>query len=206
MSCKLPSAPSVDLLTFAFTFLVLLSLCYMSSPLQAQSTTPVVSPANVDTLDAKAFAILFRRENSYLKIAAAAASPDKPEAHLDRVLPLQLEIDPADTANFAKFASDWGHDTQSLRANLLAAISRFQSSFPNGRVGPGVATTPPPELADWRAQIDAVTLRYRDKLHNTMREPDFIRLQTNVEKTFASSLQGQTPTSYSSPSVTGAKQ
>jgi len=190
----------------AFTLLVLVRLCLMPSPLQAQLATPAVPSANVDTLDAKAFAILFRRENTYLKMAQAAASTDKPEAHLDRVLPLQFEIESADTANFAKFANDWGRDTQALRANLLAAISRFQSSFPNGKVTPGVATTPPPELADWRAQIDAVTLQYRDKLHNTMREPDFIRLQANAEKTFASSIQGHPPTSIIAPSAKEAQQ
>ena len=190
----------------AFTFLVLVRLCFIPSAVQAQSTPPAVSPANLDQLDAKAFAILFRRENTYLKMAKAAASPDMPEAHLDRVLSLQFEIDAADVANFAKFANDWGRDTQALRTNLLAAITRFHTTFPNGRVGPGVATTPPPELADWRAQIDAVTLQYRDKLHNTMREPDFARLQANVEKAFASSNQGQPSTSNVSPSAQGAQQ
>jgi len=190
----------------AFTFLVLVRLCFIPSPVQAQTTPPAVSPANLDQLDARAFAILFRRENTYLKMAKAATSPDKPEAHLDRVLPLQFEIDAADVANFAKFANDWGRDTQALRTNLLAAITRFHSTFPNGRVGPGVATTPPSELADWRAQIDAVTLQYRDKLHNTMREPDFIRLQANAEKTFASSIQGHPPTSIIAPSAKEAQQ
>ncbi|WP_353073138.1 hypothetical protein [Tunturiibacter gelidiferens] len=49
--------------------------------------------------------------------------------------------------------------------------------------------------------MDTVTLQYRDKLRNAMRESDFRALQWNVQKTFASSLLANTVVITLSPSA-----
>ncbi len=176
--------------SFSSILLALLLFCFGTArPLPAQPASVASTPLDIDKVDARAFAVLFRHENTYLKMARSASSLDKPEAHLDRVLPQQFELNADDTASLVKVAADWERDTKVLRTQFVQVVDRFHRSFPNGRLGPGVDPTPPSELADLRGQMDAVTLQYRDKLRNTMQEAAFQKLRVNVEKTFANQLQ-----------------
>jgi hypothetical protein len=183
--------------SFAPVLLVFLFSFCTARPLQAQQAISASTQLDIDKIDAKTFAILFRRENSYLKIARSAPSPDKPEAHLDRVIPMQFKLNDNDLANLENVANDWERDTKVLRTEFLKVIAQFHNSFPNGRLRPGVDPTPPSALADLRSQMDTVTLQYRDKLHTSMQEPDFQQLHSNLQKTFANNLQGEAAVSTS---------
>ncbi|MBB5340341.1 hypothetical protein [Tunturiibacter gelidoferens] len=169
---------------------VLLFVLFAASPASAQQAANAVTPPSADSVDAKAFAVLFRRVNDYLRLAKAAPSPDKPEAHLSRVIPEQFQLTDDDTDSLQRVAHDWEHDSKILRSEFLKVVAQFHSSFPNGALRPGMDPTPPPALADLRRQMDEVTLQYRDKLRNTMLEPNFQKLRSDVQKTFASKLQG----------------
>jgi hypothetical protein len=180
--------------------LVLFSL-FTATPLLAQLATTSTA-LDIDKVDTKAFAALFRRENTYLQMAKSARSPASPEAHLDRVLPQQFELNADSSASLQKIASDWERDTGVLRTRFLQVVAQFHSTFPNGRLGPGVDSTPPSEIAELHAQMDTVTLQYRDKLRNAMQEPNFQKLRSDVEKTFA---HYPPTTSASAPIATAAE-
>ncbi|HWZ53063.1 MAG TPA: hypothetical protein VNW54_16530 [Granulicella sp.] len=188
---------------FALVIFALQFVFCMVRPTAAQQETAALTPLNIDKADAKAFAIFFRRENSYLRIARSAASPDKPDANLAYVIPKQFQLDAADLASVEQVASDWERDTKILRSEFVNVVAQFHSSFPNGRLRPGVDTIPPPDLADLRAEMDAVTLKYRDELRNAMRESDFQRLQMNVLKAFTNNTHEKIPPVTTSSLATG---
>ncbi len=187
--------------SFGFALLTLLFVFCTVKPISAQQAATSSAPS-ADQTDARVFATFFRRENNYLRMAKAAPSPDKPEAHLNRVIPQQFQIDAIDSSSLEQVAANWERDTEVLRSQFLKVIAQFHGSFPNGRLKPGVDPTPPSALTDLRAQMDAVTLQYRDKLRNSMREPDFQRLRSNIWKAFANNPQTNT-SSGTTPSATG---
>lgn len=159
--------------------------------------------ATVDqnSADAKAFATLFRRVNTFEKMAKAA-TPDKLEAKLNQVLPTRLKLVPDDKETLIRVASDWEKQVAPLRIQMVAAIQSFHSSLANSGVGV-VDDSPPPVLKDLQGQIDAVTLRHRDALQNQLRPADFDRVAVETRKIFSRALkaggQSAVPTSGVTP-------
>jgi hypothetical protein len=76
---------------------------------------------------------------------------------------------------------------------MAATIKTFHASFPNGKLNPNIDPTPPPSLATLRAQIDSITLQYRDRLRNALPETTFQSLQTTVRQKFAPGSVGNAP-------------
>jgi len=151
----------------------------------------VSQTATVDqnSVDAKAFATLFRRVNTFEKMAkeAAAKTPDKPEAKLNQVMPTRFKLAPDDKETLLRVATDWEKQVAPLRAQMVAAIQAFHSSLANSGVGV-VDDSPPPVLKDLQGQIDAVTLRHRDALQNQLRPADFDRVAAETRKIFSRAL------------------
>lgn len=169
----------------ALLFATLLWTC--SGPhVRAQVTPGEPSvPVNLDKVDARAYAVLFRRVNTYQKMSQAAASPDKPEAHLSNVLPLRFKLSEYDASSLRRVSAAWADEMVPLRAQIVATVAQFRNSFPGGIVRQGMDPTPPASLGKLQEQVDRVTLRYRDALRNEMRRTDFDRLQTQIRETFS---------------------
>ena len=172
----------MPLRTIAFVFLVLFGGLYAT--ITAQGVPQPTTQVDTDKVDAPAFAILFRRENAYLKAAKAAKSPESPETQLPKVIPNLFALDSTQASSVEHFAGAWEADVVPIRSQLTVAISAFHSSFPNGRLNPNVDPTPPAAIRALRAQIDAVTLRYRDQLRNDKQETAFQDFQAKLRKTF----------------------
>jgi hypothetical protein len=65
----------------------------------------VATPYDIEKADARAFRVLFRRENSYIKMARSVTSPEDPKAHLDLVIPQQFNLSIDDSASLKKQAT-----------------------------------------------------------------------------------------------------
>jgi hypothetical protein len=169
----------MPLSSIAFVLLILSISFLGTSPAVAQPAVaqpaiaqPAIAPLrglDTDKIDVRAFAILFRRENAYLKIAQAASSPDDPRYAQKKVIPSLFQLDSVDTANLEQIAAQWEQEVKPVRAQLNAAISSFHETFPNGQLNPDVDHRPPASLLALRAEIDAITLRYRDRFRNSLR-------------------------------------
>ena len=172
-------------------------------PIMAQTPSSPASSVNTDTLDARAFAILFRRENTYLAMAKAAASPDKPEASLNRFVPSALSLDAIQATSLEQIAGAWQKEVTPIRLQMTQAITAFHATFPNGRLRPGIDPTPPPQMRQLRAQIDQVTLSYRDQLRNALPEPVFQSALAIVRTKYGKNL--GSGTGSPAPSGTGGE-
>jgi hypothetical protein len=95
---------------------------------------------------------------------------------------LEFHLDAVESASLQTIAEQWLSEVTPIRSQMATMITSFHGSFPNGRLGPGIDPTPPPALAELRAQIDIITLRYRDQLRNALPEADFQSLQTKVRR------------------------
>ncbi len=94
-----------------------------------------------------------------------------------------LGLNAFDRASLLRLAQAYQAEIDPIHQQVVKRIHDFHARFPNGRIPAGVDHSPPPELGDLQKQEDAVTLRYRYLLQNSMRPGDF---QTTDRKVLSS--------------------
>ncbi len=163
-----------------FRFLVLHLLLFplsLANWASAQSSVQREVSSNTDAVDARTFALLFRRENAYLKQAKEAESQETPEAQLPFIMTLRLGLKEEQRSNFEQLTQAWEADVAPVRAEMNATISRFHATFPSGKLNADINATPPESIRELRREIDAITLQYRDRLRNAVIETDYQTLR-----------------------------
>jgi hypothetical protein len=149
---------------------------YFPPSLNAQST--ISAPTEeADKLDARAFAVLFRRVDTFEKMAEAADLAGQPKPHLRRTLPTRFKLSAADTDSLLRVATAWTTETAAIKAQRAMVIANFHKKFRGGVARKGMDTSPPAELKTLQAQLDSVTLRYRDLFHASMQDTQFQFIQ-----------------------------
>ena len=161
--------------------LLLVVLSASGNSALSQQTTSVTSP---DKADIKAYRTLFQRDLICNKLADEADAAHDPKPYLRKVLMHRFDLSEADSASLDRLSIAYQHEIDPIHEKALAIISQFHARFPLGIIPRGADASPPPELVQLQQQEDAVALRYRDLLRNSMREEDFQKLQAKVRKTF----------------------
>jgi len=156
-----------------------------NSALAQQATLSVVTP---DKADAQAYRTLFRRALSYKKLADEADLAHTPKPHLRHVLATRYALSDDDSASLEKMAIAYQVAIKPIHDRTLEVVKQYRARFPFGVIQAGMDATPPPELAELQKQDDAVTLLYRDLLHNSMREENFQKLNTRIAADFGGRL------------------
>lgn len=155
---------------------ILLATC---SPLVAQS-----GPIPSDATDPMTFRTLFNRDLLLNDLADEADTAGTAKPYLRKQLANRFSLSDTDCATLHRLAVQYKSESDPLRARVNVVLQSLNSRFPNSVIPPGADTSPPPELHQLQLQEDALTLRYRDLLHNAMREADFQLLQTKARATF----------------------
>jgi hypothetical protein len=154
----------------------------------AQSKTSAAVTEDPDKVDARAFAVLFRRVDLFEKMAKAADQAGQPKPHLRRNIATRFHLSPGDSETLLRFANAWTAETAEINAQGATAVVNFHKRFPGGVARKGMDTSPPPELGAIQVHMDSVTLRYRDLLRTSMSETEFQRVQSQVRETFGGTL------------------
>ncbi len=174
---------------------VVCSLLFVSvlqfRPAGAQtSTAPLTSS---DKVDRNAYQTLFRRVLVYDTLADQADAAHTPKPHLRRVLANRLGLSDDDSATLKNLALAYQNESTPVRAQIVASLAKFHARFPGGIAAPGVDRSPPPELLDLQRQQDAITLRYRDLLRNSVSADTFQRVHAIVQSTFGTGIKPNSP-------------
>jgi hypothetical protein len=170
-------------LILALLLVVLSGLGNVALSQQVGASGPVAS----DQGDASAYGILFRRAILYKKLSDQAEALHSPKPELRRILINRFGLSDDDGASLERLSVAYQGEINPIHLQMVAAITKFRARFPGGLVAPGMDKSPPPELTQLQQQEDAVALRYRDLLRNSMHEEDFQKLQTKVRETFGKS-------------------
>jgi hypothetical protein len=174
---------SISCLVLAFS-----TWWYFPSLLNAQSTISAPTAEDADKVDARAFAVLFRRVDTFEKMAKLADQAGQQKPHLRRNISVRFHLSPGDSETLLRFATAWTADTTAIHTQGTQVIANFHKGFPGGVVRKGMDTSPPAQLGVLQAQLDSVTLRYRDLLRTSMQESEFQRVQLQVRETFGGVL------------------
>jgi hypothetical protein len=167
-------------LLIAFLLVVLSGLGNSAIGQQAGNSAVV----STDRTDASAYRVLFRRVLLYKKLADEADAAHAPKPQLRRIVSNRFGFNDADGASLERLSLAYQGEINPLHAQITEVIAKLYARFPSGIAQKDSDTTPPPELAQLHQQEDAVTLRYRDLLRNSMREEDFQKVQAKVRDTF----------------------
>jgi hypothetical protein len=169
--------------------LIVFFLLVLSGYGNSAACQQVSSVASSDKVDISAYRILFRRTLLYKKLADEADAAHTPKPQLRNILPNRFDLDKADSASLERLSLAYQVEIDPIHAQVVAAIAKFHARFSSGIAQKGADdTSPPPELAQLQQEEDAVTLRYRDLLHNSMREEDFQKVQAKVRDAFGKPL------------------
>jgi hypothetical protein len=163
---------------------ILVVLSGLGNPaISQQASTSVVAS---DKANRNAYRALFVRAALYKKLSDEADAAHSPKPQLRRILPARFGLSDADGASLERLALAYQNEIAPIHQQIAAAISQFRARLASGI--PGTDTTPPPELAQLQQQADAVTLRYRDLLHNSMREEAFQKADAKILENFGKPL------------------
>jgi hypothetical protein len=154
-------------------------------PALAQQVNTPSSPVDIDKVDARAFASLFRRVNSYEAKAKAAQSPDKPEARLGTVVPRMFQLNDNQASSLRRIALLWQQDSKVVHDQVRATIAQHHQNYQSGLAKEGPDRTFFLSLQASQMALDKVTLQYRDALRNELAEGDYQKLASQVRKIFA---------------------
>jgi hypothetical protein len=146
-----------------------------------------------DKADKIAYRILFQQTLLYKKLADEADAAHQPKPHLRHVLENRYALSADDNASLERMAIAYQVALKPLLEQRLAIVKKYRARFPFGVVAPGADITPPPELAELQQQEDAVTILYRDLLHNSMREENFKKMNSGVTTDFGQPLKNPRP-------------
>ncbi len=167
----------------AFLLVVLSGLS--NSAIGQQTSSNTVSSDQTDTT---AYRTLFRRVILYKNLADQTEAAHSPKPHLRRILPERFALSDADSASLERLALAYQGEIGPIHQQAETVIKTFHARFPLGIIPHGVDHSPPPELKEIQQQEDAVALRYRDLLRNSMIEEDFQKLHTKVLQSFATPI------------------
>jgi hypothetical protein len=191
----------MKLRSIAFAVLFLLSCPYPSRTAYAQTTPSAQSsPVDIDKLDARAFATLFRRVNSYEARAKAAQSPDKPEARLGTVVPRMFQLSDTETSSLRRIALLWQQDSKVVHDQVQTTMTQHHQNYQSSLQKSGPDQTFFLALQASQKTLDKITLQYRDALRNELAEGDYQKLAAQVREVFAGAASTSDP-----QSVTGAR-
>lgn len=160
---------------------LILHVVLASAHCQTTSSDQTPSP---DQLDKNAFRTLFIQDAVYRKLADDADLASSPKPFLRRVLATKFGLSGQDSASLDRLSLAYQAEVAPIRAQILGSIQKFHSKFPNSQIPRGADISPPPELQGLQQQLEAVTLRYRDMLRNSMQEQEFQRVQASVRDSF----------------------
>jgi hypothetical protein len=146
-----------------------------------QQSSSIAAPGKTDQV---AYRILFQRTLLYKKLADEAESAHQPKPHLRRILANRYALSADDNASLERMAIAYQAAIKPVHEQMMVVAKQYRGRFPFGVIPPGMDATPPPELAQLQQQEDAVTLLYRDLLHNSMREENFQKLNLKVAADF----------------------
>jgi hypothetical protein len=157
-------------------------LCVSVPRLLAQQTLAIFDPQ--DRVERNAYRALFRQNLLYQRLADEAEASHNPKPYLKRLQPDRFQLSEDDYASLCRLSIAYQKEIDPVHRQVLQAISKFQARFPSGVVEPGADVEPPAELIALQQQEDAITLRYRDLLRNSMREEAFQRFKACLWSTF----------------------
>jgi len=161
---------------------VLLVLSASGNSALAQPTNPSApSPGEANNI---AYRILFQRTLLYKKLADQADAAHQPKPYLRRILANRYALSDDDNASLERIAIAYQAALKPVHEQRMAIVNLYRARFPFGVVPPGADVTPPAALAESQQQEDAVTLLYRDLLHNSMREENFQKMNLKVTSDF----------------------
>ena len=163
----------------------LLVLSGVGNSALGQQSSSVAVPGKTDNI---AYRILFQRTLLYKRLADEAESAKKPKPYLRRVLANRYALSDDDNASLERMAIAYQAAIKPVHEQMMAVVKQYRARFPFGVVPPGTDATPPPQLGELQQQEDAVTLLYRDLLHNSMREENFQKLNSKVTTDFGGHL------------------
>ena len=176
--------PAVLLSVSAFCLLIPVPIFFGAVQVRAQ--TP---PATITFRDEiNAFRSLFNRDLAYANLADQAQAAHQPKPHLRRILANRFSFSPEDAASLDRLSIEYGKELASLHATALPIFRAFYARFPGGVIRPGTDKNFPSELTQLQLQDDALVLRYRDLLRNSMREADFQETHDLIMADFASGV------------------
>lgn len=164
----------------SFLALVLTFLFAVNATAQQTSNRVVAAGAS----DLQAFRILLNRDILLMQMSDEAEAAGHPNPFLRQQLAIRFGLNEDDNASLHRLATAYKREMEPLRAEVSVVMNQFRSRFPGGIVRRGDDLSPPPRLAELQREEDALTLRYRDLLHNSMREATFQALQSEVHLEF----------------------
>ena len=122
----------------SLTFYLLLSPLGLAQLASAQTLLQQGASSNADLVDARAFALLFQRENAYLEQAKKAESQDKPATQLPLIMTRRLGLREEQRSDFEHLTQAWEADItpeihelrQKLDGVTLQYRDRLRNSLP----------------------------------------------------------------------------
>lgn len=169
----------------AFAVLAVLSCPFPIRSAPAQQVDAPSTPVDIDKLDARAFASLFRHFNSYEARAKAAPSPDKPEARLGTVVARMFQLNDNQTSSLRRIALLWQQDSKVVHDQVRTTITQHHQNYQSSLQKNGPDQTFFLALQASQRTLDKITLRYRDVLRNDLAEGDYQKLATQVREVYA---------------------
>ena len=169
-----------------FVLTVLMVPCAKTIPCRAQP--PRSSLASSEKHDKTIYRTLFRQAITYQKLPDEAEAAPPPKPYLRRVLADRFELSDDDNESLNRLSIAYQAEIDPIQKQVLEVIKKFHARFPSGVIQPGMDADPPSELTTLERQEDAVTLRYRDLLRNSMREDAFQKFHANLLATFGKLL------------------
>jgi hypothetical protein len=183
--------------SIVFAVLVFLTCPFPIRTALAQQVQAQSSPIDIDKVDARAFATLFRRVNNYEARAKAAQSPDKPEARLGTVVPRMFQLSDNQTSSLRRIALLWQQDSKVVHDQVQMTMTQHHQNYQSSLQKNGPDQTFFLALQASQKSLDKITLQYRDALRNELAEGDYQKLAAQARKVFA----GRTSTSDSQPAA-----
>jgi hypothetical protein len=165
---------------------LLLVLTASGNSALAQQTNP--SAPSQGEANNIAYRILFQQALLYKKLADQADAALQPKPYLRRVLANRYALSDDDNASLERIAIAYQAALIPVHEQRMVIVKQYRARFPFGVVPPGADVTPPAALFESQRQEEAVTLLYRDLLHNSMREENFQKLNLKVTADFGGHL------------------
>jgi hypothetical protein len=170
----------------AFVLVLVMTFCIQAPHLKAQQAAS--SLISEDRLNRDVYRTVFRQATLYQKLADEAEASHNPKPYFRHILATRFALSDDDGASLNRLSISYEKEIDPIQKQVVEIIKRFHARFPSGIIGPGMDPDAPPELAALQKQEDAVTLRYRDLLRNSMREDAFQKFHAKVLETFGKPL------------------
>jgi hypothetical protein len=153
----------------------------------ALAQDPNSDVAATNKTDAVAYRFLFRQVVAYKKLSDDGKAMHQDRSYMMRTLARRLSIGKEDLDNLERIATSCVAEIVPIQTKIANAVSDFHAEYSQMRLTGLKAASPPSTLSDLQAQEDAIVLRYRDSLRNSMNEAKFQKAQQKIRMTFGRS-------------------